>query len=346
MNFPKINVRYKILAACLLFFLALGLGGGITWVRYYFGAATQNKSVLLLPTGSNFDQLMDSLAARGTLCDSARFRRVAMRQGLDARVRPGRYLITPGMSYATLTNTLKSGRQSPVMVTFNNLRTMDRLAGAVSKRLEVDSLTLLQALRNDSLITALGYTPQTFLAMFIPNSYEFYWTTTPDDFLKRIKRESDNFWNEARQAKLSRSGLSRIEAAILASIVYEETKRESEMARVAGVYINRLRVGMPLQADPTVKFALGDFAIKRVLNKHLEVNSPYNTYKRQGLPPGPICMPSVAALEAVIDFEENPYFYFCAKDDLSGAHNFAKTLTEHNKNARAYAQALNRLKIR
>ena len=186
---------------------------------------------------------------------------------------------------------------------------------------------------------------QTFMAMFIPNTYEVYWNCSVNDLLQRMKRESDRFW-ASRDAKLARCGLTRNEAITLASIVYEETKRQSEMPVVAGVYINRLRRGMPLQADPTVKFALGDFSLRRILHKHLEVDSPYNTYRVVGLPPGPICMPSIAAIDAVLNYQEHDYLYFCAKEDLSGAHNFARTLAEHNRNARAYAAALNRLKIR
>ena len=181
--------------------------------------------------------------------------------------------------------------------------------------------------------------------MFIPNTYELYWNCSSDEFLSRMQRENERFW-QSRERKLARTGLNRIEAYTLASIVYEETKRTDEMPRMAGVYINRLKRGMPLQADPTVRFALGDFSIRRVLNKHLEVDSPYNTYRHPGLPPGPICMPSIAAIDAVLDYENHDYLYFCAKDDLSGSHTFARSLAEHNRNAQAYARALNRRGIR
>lgn len=160
-----------------------------------------------------------------------------------------------------------------------------------------------------------------------------------------MKKESDRFW-ASRESKLARCGLSREEIYTLASIVYEETKRVAEMPRVAGVYLNRLRIGMALQADPTVKYAVKDFTLRRILHSHLEVDSPYNTYKYPGLPPGPICMPSIDAIDAVLDYEDHDYLYFCAKDDLSGAHVFARTLDEHNRNARAYARALNRRGIR
>lgn len=343
----KISPAFKITLFVLLFLI---LGGssyvGLTWGRYYLGTATQSDTTVLIPTGSDFNALMDSLVQADVLTDASYFRKVAGLKSLDRSVRPGRYVLTSGMKYSTLINTLRSGRQVPVKVTFNNLRNLSGLAGVVSRRLESDSLTFLHVFRNDSVIRSYGYTEPTFMAMFIPNTYEFYWTTTPTEFMERMKRESERFWTDERVAKLKRSGLSQIETITLASIVYEETKLSSEMPRVAGVYINRLRIGMLLQADPTVKFAVGDFTLKRVLNRHLEVSSPYNTYRTAGLPPGPICMPSITAIDAVLNFEEHKYLYFCAKADLSGAHSFATNLSDHNRNAQAYVQAINRLGIR
>ncbi len=314
--------------------------------QYYRASAVDTDAVLTLPTGSDFSVLMDSLEAGGALHNPERFEKWARSRDLDSSVRPGRYRLNEGMSYSSLINMLKSGRQTPVRVTFNNLRSLDRLAGVLARRLEPDSQAFMRTFENDSLVRSLGFTSTTLLGMFLPNTYEFYWTATPEEFMRRMKREYDRFWTKERESKLARSGLSRQEAVTLASIVYEETKKTDEMPRVAGVYINRLRRGMPLQADPTVKYAVGDFTLKRVLLRHLEVDSPYNTYKYPGLPPGPICMPSVAALDAVLDFEEHDYLYFCAKEDLSGTHNFARTLAEHNRNAQAYARALNRLGIR
>lgn len=314
-------------------------------LRYRFGRATAAAGVLYVPTGAGFGQLMDSLTAGGLLADPAAFARIAAGRGLDKSLKPGRYQVQAGMTNAALINRIRGGMQSPVRVTFNNIRTADRLAGVVSRQLEVDSLTLLRALRSDSVAAAYGYTVATFPGMFLPDTYEMYWNSSAGDFLDRMKRESDRFW-ERRADRLAASGLSRDEAMTLASIVYEETKKRDEMPRVAGVYRNRLRIGMPLQADPTVKFALGDFSIRRVLFKHLGIDSPYNTYKHAGLPPGPICMPSIAAVDAVLNAEKHDYLYFCARDDLSGYHNFARTLAEHNRNAQAYARALNRLNIR
>ena len=318
---------------------------GFFIVQYYTGAAVSRDAVVLVPTGSDFARLSDSLRAGGALRNPDRFLSLARAKGLDGNVRPGRYALKRGMTYAELVNRLRAGLQDPVRVTFNNVRTLDRLAGSVSRRLEADSAQLAAVLCGDSAPARYGYTPQTFIAMFIPNTYELYWNISPEEFLSRMSRESDRFW-KSRDAKLVRSGLTRSEAMTLASIVYEETKKKAEMPRVAGVYMNRLRKGMPLQADPTVKFAMGDFSIRRVLNRHLETESPYNTYRHAGLPPGPICMPSIDAIDAVLDYEDHDYLYFCAKDDLSGTHAFARTLAEHNRNAQAYARALDRMKIR
>ena len=329
------------IAAGLFCCIVLGVG---VW-QYYGASAVKRDAVVLIPTGSDFNRLMDSLRAGDLLRNETLFRTMARAKGLDKRVFPGRYELKQGMGYSEVINRIQSGLQSPVRITFHNIRTMDRLAAVLSRQIELDSMTLMETFTNDSIVVAYGYTPQTFKAMFIPNTYEVYWNCSVNDLLQRMKRESDRFW-ASRDAKLARCGLTRNEAITLASIVYEETKRQSEMPVVAGVYINRLRRGMPLQADPTVKFALGDFSLRRILHKHLEVDSPYNTYRVTGLPPGPICMPSIAAIDAVLNYQEHDYLYFCAKEDLSGAHNFARTLAEHNRNARAYAAALNRLKIR
>lgn len=321
------------------------IAGAFFVVRLYLGQAVACDAVVLIPTGSDYGRLADSLRSGGAIPDFRRFDLTARAMGLDRAVRPGRYALKEGMTYREVINRLKAGLQSPARVTFNNVRTLDRLAGSVSRRLELDSASLAGLLLADSTAARCGYAPQTFLAMFIPNTYELYWNCSSDEFLSRMQRENERFW-QSRERKLARTGLNRIEAYTLASIVYEETKRTDEMPRVAGVYINRLKRGMPLQADPTVRFALGDFSIRRVLNKHLEVDSPYNTYRHPGLPPGPICMPSIAAIDAVLDYENHDYLYFCAKDDLSGSHAFARSLAEHNRNAQAYARALNRRGIR
>ncbi|MBQ4280334.1 MAG: endolytic transglycosylase MltG [Rikenellaceae bacterium] len=323
--------------------LGIGVWGGLTVYNYKIRKAVVQDGGLYIPTGGTFDGMIDSLMARGLISNEGRLRRFAAIRDLHD-VRPGYYRLEKGMGYGELINRLLSGAQTPVRVTFNNVRTVDRLAGSVARYLEADSASFAAALTGDSLVRALGFTPQTFIAMFIPNTYELYWTTTPEAFAGRMRKEYDRFWNKHREERREELGLTRTEVMTLASIVYEETKKNDEMARVAGVYINRLRQGMPLQADPTVKFAVGDVTLRRILHKHLEVNSPYNTYKYAGLPPGPICMPSIRAIDAVLSPEAHDYLYFCARDDFSGYHNFARTLAEHNRNAQAYARALDSLR--
>ena len=227
-----------------------------------------------------------------------------------------------------------------------SVRTLDRLAGAVAKKLELDSLELLHALTDPSVCAKYGLDTCTMASMFIPDSYNMYWTVSVDEFLDRMKKESDKFWNDDRMQKAKALGLSPAEVSTLASIVTEETRATAEKPTVAGLYINRLKKGMLLQSDPTVKFAMHDFTIKRILNRMLTTDDPYNTYKYPGLPPGPIRIPLKEDLDAVLNYEYHDYIYMCAKEDFSGTHNYARTEAEHQANARRYHQALNARGIR
>ena len=326
--------------------LIVGVVIGSDQYRYRFSAAVAEEGYLYVPSGADLNEVMDSLTGHGFLAKPERFRHYAGQKNLDERLKAGRYKLTDGMSYRALINRLVIGDQAPVNLTFNNIRTLDRLAAAASRYIEADSVELVSALTNRTNAEKYGFTPETFIGMFIPNTYQFYWNTSAEGFMERMKSEYDRFWTAERDAKREKLGLSRDEVSTLASIVAEETVKADEMPRVAGVYINRLKINMPLQADPTVKFAVGDFTLRRILFKHLEVDSPYNTYKYSGLPPGPICVPPIRAIDAVLDHEDHSYLYFCAKEDFSGYHNFARTLAEHNRNARIYQDALNRRGIR
>ena len=288
-----------------------------------------------------------------TLADSAGFFRNTGNLGFALRIEklsyaePGRYRVETGMGNRELVRMVKFGWQTPVNITISgNIRTKETLAAILSKGLRTDSLSLLNVLKNDSVIASLGFDNRNIIGMFIPNTYQFFWTVSPEDIAIRFKKEYDTFWNNDRTQKAKKLGLTPMEVITLASIVSEESNLESEYPVIAGVYINRLNKGIPLQADPTVKFALGDFTIKRVLFKHLEINSPYNTYKVKGLPPGPITIPSSTVVDGVLNFSRHKYLYFCAKETLDGSHAFSETLSEHNRKARAYQAALNRLKIR
>lgn len=264
----------------------------------------------------------------------------------DTRVKPGNYAIRPGDSMRDICLRLLSGNQTPVKLVVPSARTLDRLAGAVGKQLMTDSASIVALLSDKQLIDSLGYTTETFPTLFLPNTYEVYWTMTPEQFIARMVKEHNRYWNAHRLAKAKAQGLTPEEVSTLASIVDEETNKNDEKPTVAGLYLNRLHRGILLQADPTVKFAHGKFDLRRILLTHLTIDSPYNTYKYAGLPPGPIRIPSIAGIEAVLNPAQHNYIYMCAKEDFSGYHNFATTLSQHNNNARRYQQALNQRGIK
>lgn len=294
-----------------------------------------------IPTGSTYGEVWDQLNEYNIFINKKSFKWLAKRKDYPANVKPGRYRIVDGMSNNELINLLRSGNQEPVMVIFNNMRTLAQLAGKVSNYIEPDSLELLNHLSNPNLPEKYGFKKETFLAMFIPNTYELFWSSTPVDFTNRMAREYEKFW-EKRDKKLTKLDMTREEVSTLASIVDEETLMDDENARVAGLYINRLQKGIPLQADPTLKFAMGDFNRKRIINNDKKIESPYNTYIHRGLPPGPISIPSVSSIDAVLNYEKHNYIYMCAKSDFSGYHTFAKTLKQHNQNAAEYQRELNK----
>lgn len=331
----------KYISIALIAIVLICAGCASSLILGYKSKAVTEDAVVYVPSGADFDQMMDSIKANGNIKNFKRYARFAKLKELDKQAFPGRYVLTEGMSYKTVLAKFGFGTQDPVNLTFNNIRTREKLAGAVSKYIEADSLSLLTALENDSIVITYGFDRNTFFGMFLPNTYEFYWNTDTQGFLDRMKREYDRFWNQKRTAKLDSIGMTRNEVITLASIVAEETRKTDEMPTIAGVYVNRIKTGMPLQADPTVKFALQDFGLRRILKTHLEVDSPYNTYKNKGLPPGPICMPPIAAIDAVLNYENHKYIYFCARSDFSGYHSFASSYSQHLQNARAYHKALN-----
>jgi UPF0755 protein len=342
MTFPRVG-KFIIIFFAIAFIVA-GLRGYQLYM-YVFSANVKSEKAIIIPEGATYNQVVDSLQAHDILNNYKAFHWVAKKKSYREAVKPGRYLLRIGMNTNEIVNKLRAGEQDPVNVTFNNARFNEDLAGKVSRYLQTDSLSILQLFSNHELIEKYGFTPETFRAMFIPNTYQFFWTTSASDFAARMKKEYDRFWNETRLEKAEEIGLSPVEVIILASIVQEETAKNDELGRVAGLYINRLQIGMPLQADPTVKYAVGDFSLRRILHVHLEVDSPYNTYKNAGLPPGPVNFPEVSAIDAVLNYEKHNYLYMAAKEDFSGYHNFARTLSEHNRNAIRYRAALDKMKI-
>ncbi len=333
--------RIFYLAATLLAAMVAAFVAGFVQFK---GDAVPEEFELYVSSKSDYARLTDSLMPH--IRHRAAFDLYAERIDLPTTYKPGHYLLRPGMNVIEIARMLKLGLQTPVRVTINNVRIPTQLAGKLARQIDADSTAILRALTSDSLARAVGFDSVTLFSMFIPDTYEFYWTVSPEEMVHRMKREYDRFWAEERDAKRKRSGLSRLEVMTLASIVYEETRKTDEMPRIAGVYINRLRKGIPLQADPTVKYAMQDFGLRRILYRHLKTPSPYNTYVNKGLPPSPICMPGRNAIDAVLDFERHDYIFFCARPTFDGYHNFARTLAEHNANARAYSAELNRRKIK
>lgn len=343
MLFPQIG-KFIIILVAIAFIIA-GIRGYQLY-QYIFRENVNTDYVLYVHPEATFGQITDSLKINDVLISLKAFQWVSKKKEFPQSVKTGRYLLKKGMNTNQIVNMLKGGMQTPLNVTFNNVRTKEDLAGKVSKYLIADSISILNLFSDENQIQKFGFTTETYRTMFIPNTYQFYWTTSAEEFAQRMKTEFDRFWNNERRKKAEQINLTPAEVTVLASIVQSETAKNEELARISGLYINRLNRGQFLQADPTVKYAVGDFTLKRILNVHLEIDSPYNTYKYAGLPPGPINFPETSAIDAVLNHERHNYIYMCAKEDFSGFHNFAVTLTEHNRNAAKYRAALNRNNIR
>ncbi len=333
----------------VLFYLILAAGFSVTvllWVLLLRDNVKADAEVrIFVPTGSSFEDLTDTLRSTGVLKNERNFIITSRLKSFGRSVKPGSYIIEPAMSNNAIVNMLRSGRQAPVNVTFNNIRTLEELAGKIAGQIEADSASLSAFLADENNYLADGFDRRTVIAVFIPDTYQLYWSVDAVAFYRRMLKEYRTFWNEDRKAAAKALELTPADVSILASIVDEEASKADEKPRIAGVYINRLRLGIPLQADPTVKFAVNDFTLRRILNRHLEVDSPYNTYKFKGLPPGPIRCPSRSGLEAVLKAEKHEYLYLVAKHDASGYHHFSRTLEEHNRYAAAYRRELNRRRI-
>lgn len=330
----------------LIFIVLLLLVAGVGYYFVFFpNTEVYDDGIVFIRKEDTFDRISGILKEKRYLKNESTFRKVAELKKYPQRIKAGRYRIRYGMNNNALVNMLRAGRQEPVRFTFNNLRTLPQLAATVEQQLEMDSLSFLLAVSRPELLQELGFTPGQVAGMFIPNTYEVYWDIDPEAFVRKMAKEYRKFWNDTRRTKARKAGLSPMDVTILASIVEEETAAVEEYPVIAGVYVNRLKEGIPLAACPTLKFALGDFTLKRILNKHLEVESPYNTYKYKGLPPGPVRIPSIQVIEAVLNYKKHDYLYFCARSDFSGRHYFSRTLRQHNEYARQYHQALNRRRI-
>jgi UPF0755 protein len=307
--------------------------------------AEKPGKIIIIPTGASYEQVLDSIVSIHLVKNSKLFDWVAQKKNYPTLIKPGRYVIDKDFSYNSLINMLRSGHQTPVRITFQNIRTLNQLAGKIGKHIEADSIQIMNFLSDDSNYIADGFKKETVIAVFIPNTYEIYRNTDSRGLYNRMLKEYRIFWNDQRLTMANEKGLDPIEVSILASIIDDEVVKPDEKPRIAGVYLNRLKAGIPLQACPTIKFALNDFTITRVLYKHLQIDSPYNTYKHGGFPPGPIGCPSIEGIDAVLNAEDHDYLFFAAKADFSGYHNFSRTLAEHNHYAAIYQKELNKRKI-
>jgi UPF0755 protein len=306
---------------------------------------SEKKAYLCLPDSSKFEDVITLLEKKATVTNTSAFRQVASLLHYGDKVRPGRYELKSGMNNFQLVRILRSGRQTPVQLSFNNIRTKEQLAARLSEQLMADSTSILNLLNDSTFLASYDLNPNTSISLFIPNTYEVFWNTNAKALFERMDREYNTFWTDERKAKAAAIPFTQSEVSTLASIVEEETNNKKDRPMVAGLYINRYKTGMPLQADPTVKFALRDFGLKRILFTHLRTNSPYNTYKNIGLPPGPIRVATPNGIDAVLNYSHHNYIYMCASETLNGEHKFASTWEEHSKNAKKYQQELNNRKI-
>ncbi len=339
----------------VLAIVGIGLiGGGLFAYKVYNAIFTPNtnfdskEKIVFIPTDAGFAQVRDSLAS--LIIDVESFEQLAIRKGYASNIKPGKYALKKGMNNNELINALRSGNL-PIKVSFNNQERVENLAGRVASQIEADSLSLLNAMNDSDFLHSIDLDEANKLSIYLPNSYEFFWNTSAKKFRERMLKEYKRFWTDARIAKAKGQNLTQEQVVALASIVHKETAKIDERPRVAGLYLNRLKKRMLLQADPTVIYALkkhsGDFeqVIKRVLYADLELDSPYNTYKYGGLPPGPITMPDVSAIDAVLSPEKHDYLYMVANVENFGYHKFAKTLAQHNRNKEQYIRWINSQRI-
>ena len=331
----------------LFFFLLVVIGGFLTFNFYnkIYAPNTSKEGYLYIPTDSNMDQVENLI--RPFLKRVKPFIWVAKLKNYPNTIKPGKYFILKDLNNDDLVNLLRSGNQTIVKLSFNNQDSLEKLAGRLAQQIEADSTALLTSMSDKSFIKSSGFTQHTAIGMYVPNTYDFYWNTSADTFRKKMLGEYNNFWNANRLEQSEKQQLSKTEVIILASIVQKETALEEERPMVAQLYLNRLQHKWPLQADPTIVFALKkaskkDIVIKRVLTKDLSIDSPYNTYINLGLPPGPIAMPDISSIDAVLNPSQHKYYYMCASSTRLGSHEFSETLSQHNRNAKKYQAWLNK----
>ena len=315
---------------------------GFTYCYLFSGLSKSAKTeYVYIDSDDTQDSVFSKIHPIANAIPMSGFSTLARHSGYADHIRTGRYAIHPGEGALMVFRHLKNGQQTPVSLTIPEVRTIDRLAGALARKLMLDSADVAIHLSDSAYCARWGYDTATVAALFVPNTYDIYWNVGLDRLMERMEKENQKVWNDERRGKAEAMGMTPVEVATMASIIDEETANNAEKPMIAGMYYNRLKAGMPLQADPTIKFALKDFALRRIYHKLLYIDSPYNTYRYEGLPPGPIKIASIAGIDAVLNHVEHDYLYMCAKEDFSGTHNFARTYQEHLQNAARYTKALN-----
>ena len=336
----------KRLLFCLLLGIIFALGLTSYWIFYTKFSSSIDHAFVYIDKDDNIDSVYTKLEKVAQPQQMIGFKILAKTMEYEQAIKTGKYEVGDRLTTVELINNLRNKVQVPVRLMVPSARTMDKLAARLAKGIAPDSAELMQCFQDTALCAQFGHTVATISCIFIPNTYEVYWDITPEQLMKRMKKECDHFWNEERKEKAQQQGLTLLEVMTLASIVDRETANDGEKPSIAGLYLNRLRKGMLLQADPTVIYANQQFGLRRVRQKHLKIDSPYNTYVYKGLPPGPIAIPAIASIDAVLNAEKNNYLYMCAKEDFSGTHNFASSYAQHLRNARKYTRALNKRGIK
>ena len=334
----------KFIFAVIATVLLVGAIIGNNYYQKIFGEAISKDTILYVKSTDSLMDLKDNIANSSKHLNT--FLLVAAQKNFS-KPKVGRYILKKGMSNNDIVNLLRSGNQTAIKLSFNNQNTLEKLAGRVAQQLETDSVSLLNSFKDKDFLSKNNLTEKSVLQIFIPNSYQFYWNTSPEKFRNKIFKEYNRFWNESRLKKAKELNLTKSEVITLASIVQKETAKKVERPIVAGLYLNRLKKGWPLQADPTIIYCVKeikgqDYVVKRVLTADLEINSPYNTYKNRGLPPTLIAMPDISAIDGVLNAQKHNYYYMCANVDKIGYHAFAKTLSQHNRNAAKYHKWMNK----
>ncbi|MGZ4117746.1 MAG: endolytic transglycosylase MltG [Bacteroidia bacterium] len=342
----KSSFLKKVIISILVILLIVGgVGGYLAYKTIYqsnVDLGDKRSQIIYIPTGSTFDDVLRILNQNNILKNRSSFEWLCTKKKYKNAVKPGKYRILARMSNNALVNLLRAGIQEPIEINFNGLHTVNDFLIRVGRRIEADSSALLQASKDDGYLNKYGFNHDNIQALFIPDTYEFFWNTSVDQFYDRMAKEYKTFWNDSRKKKAKNMGFSQTDVMTLASIVQgEQCCDNDEKKIIAGLYINRLNQEMPLQSDPTVIFAVGDFTIQRVSTEQTHIESPYNTYMNKGLPPGPIGFSQQSSIDAVLDYTKNDYIYMCAKEDLSGKHYFAKTYEQHQIYAKKYRDALN-----